>query len=234
MPQISSREELWWIELWRRMDPRIHWEDILMRIEVPNRTETSDRWLQNSTNNLLNRQEHRYNFMLAWHTTGARGQRANTVRSMVLQRVAAAQPPLPPNSTRGLTPGLINPGLGNVPGNSVAQPMLGANQGRLRVGLGRARGPQVPAPAYSALAQQQQAPAPPIIPVRHNPVRDTRRHDNTVEDNKRRRTSPGSKGRPTKRQAREPSDDDKNNNEDSYMSTSADGSDISEVGMKNQ
>ena len=108
------------------MDPRIHWEDILMRIEVPKRTVTSDQNLQNSTNNLINRQEHRYNFLLAWHTTGARGQRANTVRSMVLQRVATAQPPLPPNSTRGLTPGLINPALGNVPGNSVAQPVLGA------------------------------------------------------------------------------------------------------------
>ena len=113
------------------MDPRIHWEDILMRIGVPDR------------------QEHRYNFMLAWHTTGARGQRANTVRSMVLQRVAMAQTPLPPSSTRGLTPGFA---LENVPGDSVAQPVLGANQGRLRVGLGRARGPQIPASAYPALA----------------------------------------------------------------------------------
>ena len=203
------------------MDPRIHWEDILMRIEVPNRTVTSDQNLQNSTNNLINRQEHRYNFMLAWHTTGARGQRANTVRSMVLQRVATAQPPLPPNSTRGLTPGLINPALGNVPGNSVAQPVLGVDQGRLRVGLGRARGP--------ALANQPQAPAPPNNPVRHNPVRDARRRDNPVDSNKRRRTSPGNKGRPSKRQAREPSDDDEDNDEDSHMDTSADQSDISEV-----
>ena len=198
------------------MDPRIHWEDIFMRIEVPDD------------------QEHCYNFMLAWHTTGARGQRANTVRSMVLQRVATAQPPLPPSSTRGLTPGLINPALGNVPGNSVAQPVLGANQGRLRVGLGRARGPQIPAPAYPALAHQPQAPAPPNNPVRHNPVRDTRRRDNPVDHNKRRRTSPGNKGRPSKRQAREPSDDNEDNDEDSYINTSADGSDISEVGMKNQ
>ena len=216
------------------MDPRIHWEDILMRIEVPNRTVTSDQNLQNSTNNLINRQEHRYNFMLAWHTTGARGQRANTVRSMVLQRVATAQPPLPPNSTRGLTPGLINPALGNVPGNSVAQPVLGANQGRLRVGLGQGRGPQMPAPAYPALAHQAlanppQAPAPPNNPVRHNPVRDTRRRDNPVDSNKRRRTSPGNKGRPPKRQAREPSDDDEDNDEDIHMNTSADESDISEV-----
>ena len=203
------------------MDPRIHWEDILMRIEVPNRTVTSDQNLQNSTNNLINRQEHRYNFMLAWHTTGARGQRANTVRSMVLQRVATAQPPLPPNSTRGLTPGLINPALGDVPGNSVAQPVLGVDQGRLRVGLGRARGP--------ALANPPQAPALPNNPVRHNPVRDTRRRDNPVDSNKRRRTSPGNKGRPSKRQAREPSDDDEDNDEDSHMNTSADQSDISEV-----
>ena len=128
-----------------------------MRIEVQNRTETSDFQLQNSTNNLINRQEHRRFLMLSWLSTGAQGSRRNTVRTMVLQSVAAANPPLPPNSTRGLTPGLINPLLGRVPGNVIPWPAMGPNQGRLRVGLGRRGGGQaipalVPAPA--------QAPAP--------------------------------------------------------------------------
>ena len=139
------------------MDPRIHWDDILMRIEIPNRTVRSDGRLQNSTNNLINRQEHRSYLMLSWLSTGALGQRRNIVRTMVLQRVAAANPPLPPNSTRGLTPGLVNPLLGRVPGNIIPWPMLGPNQGRLRVGFGRRGGARaipslVPAPA--------QAPAP--------------------------------------------------------------------------
>ena len=127
-----------------------------MRIEVHNRTETSDFQLQNSTNNLINRQEHRRFLMLSWLSTGAQGTRRNTVRTMVLQGVAAANPPLPPNSTRGLTPGLVNPLLGPVPGNLIPWPALGPNQGRLRVGLGRRGG----AGAIPALV-----PAPPQAPA---------------------------------------------------------------------
>ena len=104
--------------------------------------------------------------MLSWLSTGVRGQRANTVRTMVLQRVAAAVPPLPPNSTRGLTPGLINPLQGRVPGNVIPWPALGTNQGRLRVGLGRGGGsraipPLVPAPAPAPA--QAPAPAAPAV-----------------------------------------------------------------------
>ena len=97
--------------------------------------------------------------MLSWLSTGIRGQRPNTVRTMVLQRVAAAVPPLPPNSTRGLTPGLINPLLGRVPGNVIAWPVLGTNQGRLRVGLGR-RGGSGAIPALVPAPVPAQAPAP--------------------------------------------------------------------------
>ena len=131
-----------------------------MRIEVPNRTVGFDRHLQNSTNNLINRQEHRTFSMLSWQTTGARGMRPNTVRTLVLQRVAAANPPLPPNSTRGLTPGLRNPALGNVPGNVVPWPAVNVNQGRLRVGLGRVGGAQ----AVPLLVPVPAPPAPPPAP----------------------------------------------------------------------
>lgn len=151
--------------MWRRMDPRIHWEDILMRIEIPNRTVRSDAQLQNSTNNLINRQEHRRYLMLSWLSTGIHGSRRNNVRTTVLQRVAAANPPLPPNSTRGLTPGLINPLLGRIPGNMIAWPALGTNQGRLRVNLGRGGGAAalpalVPAPASAPSAPAAPAAAP--------------------------------------------------------------------------
>ena len=188
------------------MDPRIRWEDILMRIEVPNRSAVSDRYLQNSTNNLINRQENRLYLMLAWHTTGAQGMRANTNRTMVLRRVADAQPPLPPNSTRGLTPGLINPALGNVPGNVVPQPVVGADHGRLRVGMGRPRGAAAnQAPAIPPQVVQPQAPAPQNSHGRDNQGRDGRRNGSRV-DNKRHRTSQGRRSRPSKRRAGIPSD----------------------------
>lgn len=169
------------------MDPRIHWQDIIMRIELPNRTIASDRKLQNATNNLINRHEHRLYFMLAWHSTGVNSMRANEVRTWVLDRVAAANPPLPPNSTRGLTPGLINPLLGNVPGNSIGHPTRRENQGRLRVTGGR---PTVAQAATAAANQGHTNPGP-----RH-PV-----------PSKRNRTSPEHKGRWPKRQAQGLNDD---------------------------
>ena len=65
---VRSPEDQDTFELWRRMDHRIHWEDILMRIELPKRTEASERRLQNSTNILIDRHQHRAYSMLAWHT----------------------------------------------------------------------------------------------------------------------------------------------------------------------
>lgn len=210
------------------MDPRMHWADILMRIEVPNRTEDSDKKLQNSTNNLINRQEHRRYFMLAWHTTGINStMRVNEVRSMVTRRVAAAHPPLPLNSTRGLTPGLINPLLGNVPGNSVPQPALGLNQGRLRVG-GRTQVTQAAA-ANQALTNAAQANPPQLNQTQGHPVQNSLARNNHGRDKrihkKRRRTSPVQKGRPPKRQAQNLNKD----TEDDSMDTESDQSKSSEV-----
>lgn len=222
------------------MDPRIHWQDILMRIEVPNRTVMSDRQLQNATNNLINRQHHRDYFMLAWRTTGANAVvRHNEVRSMVLRRVAAANPPLPPNSTRGLTPGLINPALGHVPGNVIPQPAMPGDRGRLRVGLGRARGAQgvpllVPAPAAA------RPPAPPALaianvtplnpPQAYLPLNTQRRNYNVRDNNQRRRSSRGSKDPPPEQQGRESSDSGENNE----MDSESDGDDTSVVRIEVQ
>ena len=178
------------------MDPRIHWQDILMRVELPNRTAESDRKLQNSTNNLINRHEHKNFFQLSWHTTGANRTRRNDIRNMVLRSVNEAHPPLPPNSTRGLTPGLIDPRLGNIPGNSIAFP---PGPGRIRVQGRQQRATRAAAAAAPGQAQGSQA-----IGKRH-------------------RSSSGHQGRKPKRQARdfqdETSEDDTENTYDGTKSS---------------
>ena len=155
-----------------------------MRIELPNRTVAIERHLQNSTNNLINRHEHRVYFMLAWHSTNANGGvRPNEVRSYVLRRVAAAQTPLPPNSTRGITPGMINPALGNVAGNVIPQPVRRINQGRFRV-AGRAAPAQAGAPAPANAAQVYPLPT---TTSRSSHVQASHPRDNQGRSNKRRR-----------------------------------------------
>ena len=208
------------------MDPRIHWQDIFMRVEVSGRTAEADRKLQNSTNNLINRQEHRRFFMLSWHTTGANRTTRNVTRNMVLDRVANARPPLPPNSTRGLTPGLINPRLGNVPGNSIPFPPLrGQNVGRLRV-LGRPR----PTRATAAVAANPGQGNPVLgdraqkSPVQHSRARGSRERGYTVPT-KRNRASPGRQGRSPKRRALHILDD----TSEDYVETRSEGTKSSEV-----
>ena len=174
------------------MDPRIHWEDILMRVELPNRTVEIERHLQNSTNNLINRHEHRLYFMLAWHSTNANGGvRTNEVRSYVLRRVAAAQTPLPPNSTRGITPGMINPSLGNVPGNIIPQPVRRINQGRLRV-HGRPAPANAalpnPAQAYPLLTTTPRSNQAQALQPRDNQGRSNHGHDKQARNKRRRKT----------------------------------------------
>ena len=201
------------------MDPRIRWADILMRVEVPNRTEDSDKKLQNSTNNLINRQEHGRYHMLSWHSTGANGMRNNRVRNDVLRMVATAQPPIPPNSTRGITPGLINPLLGNVPGNVVAQPPMRHGPARLRVPVL----PQITQAAANPLQQNQ---------TQGTQVQNNHRRDNHGPGDetrpKRNRTSPGPQGRPSKRQAQDPTDNAMNEN----MDVRSDGTKSSEVNRR--
>ncbi len=202
-----------------------------MRVEVPNRTEDSDKKLQNSTNNLINRQEHRRFHMLSWHSTGANGMRNNRLRTDVLHMVATAQPPLPPNSTRGITPGLTNPLLGNVPGNVIAQPLMRNGPARLRVPVL----PQITqAAANQAMTNAAQANPTQANPQQQNQTQGTQVQNNHGRDNhgrgnetrpKRNRTSPSPQGRPSRRQAQDPVD----NVMDEDMDGSSDGTESSEV-----
>lgn len=173
--------------------------------------------------------------MLAWRTTGANAVvRQNEVRTMVLRRVAAANPPLPPNSTRGLTPGLINPALGNVPGNVIPQPAMPGDRGRLRVGLGRARGVHavpvlVPAPAAApGLVLANTTPLNP--PQAHLPLNTQQRNDNARDNNKARHSSRGRKAPPPEHQVRGSRDSGENNE----MGSESDGDDSSVVRIEVQ
>ena len=106
--------------MWRRANPHISVQDILMRMQpdTGQRSEESDRRVKNSMNMLRSRPTAGFDKfrMVAWFGTGASGN----VRERVLASMTEAQRLL--NTTRGSTPGLINPDLGECPGNRVALP----------------------------------------------------------------------------------------------------------------
>ena len=113
--QISSEEDWWWFDLWRRMDPRMSIDDITMRIEAPGRTRESDQKLRNRLLNMEASRQHLRYCMLSWFGTG-KHEFNNKTRDQVLAKMAENpvlyQHQLHNNTTRGSTPGLINPALG--------------------------------------------------------------------------------------------------------------------------
>ena len=212
------------------MDPRIHWADILMRIDIQNRTLESDRRLGNSTNNGLNRQGHTHYSMISWHNTGAHGTKRNMSRGLVLQRIAAARPPLSPNSTRGLTPGLIDPVLGYIPGNSIPQPAWypDPEKGMIRLpDREQRRAASIQARANAMQTNQAQGNLPQTDQSQATRTSNNQGLDNDPPDNdppgsmvpqKRRRTRQGHKVRPPKRHRRDPNDNPGNDKVDTESS----------------
>lgn len=114
--QISSREELWRFDVWRKMDPRMSWDDLTMRIEVHGRTRRGDVKLQNSIQTMLGRFWHKHYHMISWFGKGKFNHNAvnNPARVQLLNDLANANPPIPLslNTTKGLTPGSRNPAHG--------------------------------------------------------------------------------------------------------------------------
>ena len=124
--KIGTSEEWWVLQAMRRYDPRIRAQDIEMRMELENRpkwnaiqTRATRNWGQKFT-------------MLSWHTKGKwrRGQ-PNASREAVLAMLTPAQ--VTANSTRGSTPGLIDPALGEA-GGRIPWPVTkeGEGEGRLQ------------------------------------------------------------------------------------------------------
>ncbi|KAI4177691.1 MAG: hypothetical protein LQ343_000154 [Gyalolechia ehrenbergii] len=125
LPDRVGTREFWWVfEAWRRYDPRIRWKDIWMRQERSHRS-------SNPTGNgihmlvMRNRASHK---MVTWTTDNGPSSRADWINEMTDQQRQD-------NTTRGLTPGLINPALGEA-GGRVPLPDLikGAGEQKRKVG----------------------------------------------------------------------------------------------------
>ncbi|KAL9103673.1 MAG: hypothetical protein Q9163_001299 [Psora crenata] len=101
-----------------------------MQPEVGSRSEGSDAVKRNSLNMLCCRTFSVKYHMLSWHLKGKRGK----PRMTVLDNLSVWQKEH--NTTRGSTPGLINPALGDFPGNRVHPPQSNEKQG-VRVPGGR-------------------------------------------------------------------------------------------------
>ncbi|KAG7005139.1 hypothetical protein G7Y79_00021g050060 [Physcia stellaris] len=114
--QICSTEKWWRMEAWRRLDPRVSFADIAMR-QMP---EQGIRMCSSDIDsNRLARKisRHRKTFcVLNWYGRGS----AARLAEKLCEKLSLEQ--LQKNSTRGTTPGLIDPKKGDVPGNRVPLP----------------------------------------------------------------------------------------------------------------
>ncbi|KAL8865476.1 MAG: hypothetical protein Q9198_009305, partial [Flavoplaca austrocitrina] len=156
LPDRIGTNEYWWVfEAWRRLYPRITWDDIFMRQYGPNRTSSSN------TVQRLGSRNRSGAMMVSW-TLQREGLKKSNERKRVhdyatlnagekplgnsegvltkgksASKTQAKKKTIKPsdmvtplmtdaqkaaNTTRGLTPGLINKDLGEVPGNRVPWP----------------------------------------------------------------------------------------------------------------
>ncbi|KAL8913695.1 MAG: hypothetical protein Q9171_001545 [Xanthocarpia ochracea] len=150
LPDRIGTKEWWWVfEAWRRYDPRIQWNDIHMRQYSPNRTRS-----HNTLQRLVSRnrpdammvtwpQQHKWlmdaNARKATQkltvpspedkTRGKPLDKSKT-KSKVRNSLSMTNAEIEANSTRGRTPGLIDPRLGEVPGNRVPWPKRNSSAGK--------------------------------------------------------------------------------------------------------
>ncbi|MCJ1286780.1 hypothetical protein MMC26_006126 [Xylographa opegraphella] len=137
--KIGTNEEHVFFELWRRLDGRIRWSDILMRMERANRPKANAINVSSSCSisylNLI--QSYEMNAirvwrpalgLIAWHIRGTKNGR-DTQQLKILDRLTPMQKAA--NTTRGLSPGLIDPALGEA-GGRIAWPALKVGLGDLK------------------------------------------------------------------------------------------------------
>ena len=107
LPDVIGTQEQWWyFEAIRRIDPRIRWIDITMRMPLDGRPS------ENSLNQDGVRNRPKYG-MRSWFPKKIH-QTHNARRDTAIAILSQAQIAL--NTTRGTTPGLINPELGEAGG----------------------------------------------------------------------------------------------------------------------
>ena len=109
-------------------------EDIVMRMQPDHspRTDHGDEKVRNALNMRASRRAYPAFFMISWHAKGLEGDRKHSARDFVLASLSADQ--TLNNTTRGKTPGRINPDGDDSSVNRIAQPELpvGALQRRFQ------------------------------------------------------------------------------------------------------
>ncbi|KAI4178240.1 MAG: hypothetical protein LQ348_005653 [Seirophora lacunosa] len=120
--QIGSQE--WWFifEAWRRFEPRARWKDFTMRIHGPSRPSS-----HNIIQMHISRNRPKWG-LLCWFTIVLHDEK-NGARDEALRRLSDKQ--IKNNTTRGTTPGFIDPVLGEA-GGRVPLPKMGVGAGGRR------------------------------------------------------------------------------------------------------
>ncbi|KAL9009733.1 MAG: hypothetical protein Q9173_005263 [Seirophora scorigena] len=120
--QIGSQE--WWFvfEAWRRFEPRARWKDFTMRIHGPSRPSS-----HNIIQMHISRTRPKWG-LLCWFTIVLHDEK-NGARDEALRLLSDEQ--IKNNTTRGTTPGLIDPVLGEA-GGRVPLPKMGVGAGGRR------------------------------------------------------------------------------------------------------
>ncbi|KAL8939900.1 MAG: hypothetical protein Q9211_002528 [Gyalolechia sp. 1 TL-2023] len=129
--QIGSQE--WWfvLEAWKRLDPRVRWRDITMRIHGPSRPSSHNNLQMN-----ISRNRSKWG-LVSWCTTLLH-EKDNRTRQEALNALSNEQ--ISNNTTRGTTPGLINPTLGEAGGRVPVPKNIGRTGRRGRRAPGVCRG----------------------------------------------------------------------------------------------
>ncbi|KAL8713742.1 MAG: hypothetical protein Q9220_002268 [cf. Caloplaca sp. 1 TL-2023] len=107
--QVGTREYWWVFEAWRRLDPRIRWKDIWMRQKAGNRSKSET---GNGIEMLVSRSRCHLN-IIAWEPQKPhlnRHRRQSEHQAKIEEKMTQVQ--IDNNTTRGLTPGLVDPAQG--------------------------------------------------------------------------------------------------------------------------
>ncbi|KAI4243693.1 MAG: hypothetical protein L6R40_003306 [Gallowayella cf. fulva] len=123
LPDQIGTNEWWWVfEAWRRYDPRIRWIDILMRQYGPSRSSSGN---ANGLQMLVCRNRPPFK-MITWEPRpDALG---HDTKDTVSELLTPQQ--IQHNTTRGHTPGLIDPNLPDTPRNRIPIPTRLSNAGQ--------------------------------------------------------------------------------------------------------
>ena len=146
--RISSDVEEWRCEAWMRLDSRVTLDDITMRMHP------SFRIAKNTLQQRNGRFRARFH-LIAWHSTNRKSEQLDADLASKLIK-AGIDPAL--NTTRGLTPGLINPALGEA-GGRIPIPHT-APAGRPKISRNAALEEHLQGQGISESASQEQATAP--------------------------------------------------------------------------